>query len=153
MDTLGAQSIRLLRTHPRILAYVAKLPWHTTSNIREATIDYCTEIQAVVVGVTRTMVLMAVFGAAVPPLLVLAPVFIWLQGCASSWLFQAGPPDPTDLQLGKGSHLTAFRVASRVLVQQPNELVIVHCLSWLINGFVMYDLEFNTGEFNLLHHL
>ena len=82
------------------------------------------------------MLLVAVFGAAVPPLLVLAPAFIWLQGCASSWLSQVGPPGPTNSQMGEGSHLTACRVASRVLVQQPNVLVLVHWLSWLINQWL-----------------
>ena len=151
METLCAPSIRLLRTHPWVVSYEAKLTCNTpTCNIREATIEHCHKIQNSLVGVTKTMLLMAVFGAAVPPLLVLAPAFIWLQGCAHHWMSEVGPQG-SFFQMGEGSHLVACRVASQVLVQQPNVLVLVHCLSWLINGFVMYDLEFSIGDCCLLY--
>jgi hypothetical protein len=92
------------------------------------------------VSVMRGFITIAVFGTSVPPLLLLVVPYMWLQGSSCTWYFK------TAASRGFVPKF-AFRVANCVLVQQPVTGIqtSVHILSWIMNGFIVYDLEFTNG--------
>ena len=51
--------------------------------VLHATLESFGDVRKDMLGLMRRFVIVAVFGVFVPPLLVVAPLFIWIQGCAS----------------------------------------------------------------------
>ena len=112
----------------------------------QTTLDSFDTVRKDMVGLMRRFVTTAVFGVAVPPLLVLAPLLIWIQGCASKRVHRN---NHRKFKHGEASETAfTFRIVSAVLVQQPVKCIqaTVHLLVWLVTGFVIIDLQFETGN-------
>ena len=76
-----------------------------------------------------------------PPLLLLGTVVLWLEGSSCTWHHTS--------RHGSVVPPFVFRIATTILVGIPIASIqqSVHILSWLINGFILVDLEFQRGNF------
>ena len=118
-------------------------------NVLRATLESFGDVRKDMVGLMRRFVTVAVFGVSVPPLLLVAPLFIWIQGCASRRQHRDIHRTFRHTEaLADSETAFTFRIVSAVLVQQPVRYIqgAVHLLVWLVTGFVMFDLEFETGN-------
>ena len=143
MTGLASTSMRLLFAQDRfrdLFSRIKKLfGLHESLDEAHVAQRQCTAARAHLLEHMRTILIVSVFGAAVPPLLMLAPVVLWLQLRANVWC--------TKRRHATGDHATGGVIATSVWVAAPIATFQwwLHVCGWMINGFILYDLDFSFG--------
>ena len=102
------------------------------------TLEMAARVQRDLTKLQGTSLIMYMFSPLVPPLGLLAPLFIWVSLSVMTFL------DKVDT---KAKASLGQQLACQVLVQQPIGLFAfyAHVGSWLTACFIMVDLEFGVG--------
>ena len=151
ISALVTPSVQMLKAYPLVVALkqqvVARFAGskgkdgkaaddNGQDDIRQETLDQCNDVQGRLVGMSMVVLAGTAFGPAVPALLILVPLTLAANYCASVWLQN----EPSRIRLSFGQV-----VAANVMVQQPAAIIasIGTPLSWLVCGFLMWDLSFD----------
>eukprot|EP00656_Telonema_subtile_P033255 TRINITY_DN3673_c0_g1_i7.p1 TRINITY_DN3673_c0_g1~~TRINITY_DN3673_c0_g1_i7.p1 ORF type:complete len:954 (+),score=139.96 TRINITY_DN3673_c0_g1_i7:103-2964(+) len=136
--TFALPAIEMIESHPRVEALWRQIQvWGNIpcEGCYGDTLERCASQQVKLVGLLTTLLTMVTMSVFVPLLLVLAPLFCWIQIRTYSYQFRHN-----ELSFGQ-------RVAMRVLVQQPPYWFpcILLVALWCVMVFVMVDLSFDAG--------
>ena len=141
-------SITLATAHPKVLALQAKLATFGQNKQENAeatlgttgdypdTLQKAQKEQQAIAKAASVVLTIIIFGFAVPPLLLLGPVSIHLQLCAS---------DLRDRH--KWHEAVGQTLASNTLVHLPVRVlhVVAHTAMWAVAGFIFIDLQFSLA--------
>lgn len=143
VTTFFAPTLWLVLEHPKVDAFLrerkkqmlTKIGLEDTEGTYIEVKDHCEELQLELVQLLSTSLTVTIFGALVPPLLLLSPLGVWLRLCALEW------------NVGHRTERFGRAVAVDVLVQQPVRLFhhLMHYGSWAIAAFIFVDLEYGLG--------
>ena len=91
ISTFIGPPVKLIKAHPWIKSFIERIKGRfkkPETDMHQIALDACKQTRNELVMLMRVMVTLIVFGAAVPPLLMMAPLFCWLYLCVLTWLEQ-----------------------------------------------------------------
>ena len=91
ISTFITPPVKLIQAHPWIKSFIERIKGRfkkPETDMHQIALDACKQTRNELVMLMRVMVTLIVFGAAVPPLLMMAPLFCWLYLCVLTWLEQ-----------------------------------------------------------------
>jgi len=91
ISTFITPPVKLIQAHPWIKSFIDRIKGRfkkPETDMHQIALEACKETRNELVMLMRVMVTLIVFGAAVPPLLMMTPLFCWLYLCVLTWLEQ-----------------------------------------------------------------
>eukprot|EP00656_Telonema_subtile_P018154 TRINITY_DN19789_c0_g1_i1.p1 TRINITY_DN19789_c0_g1~~TRINITY_DN19789_c0_g1_i1.p1 ORF type:complete len:1166 (+),score=65.42 TRINITY_DN19789_c0_g1_i1:148-3645(+) len=140
MDAMLGPAIMLVRTWPNVKLLEAKARVLFNRPVTHGLFEDTQEPHVEVATFLSSLLTTVVFGVAVAPLLVLAPLVVLFQNCSHHWRLDRE-------QAGEEGVSPTSRAVGHLFVHPPIGLFqyLVHIGCWVFCGFILFDFQFDIG--------